>query len=366
MRLEVARRTLRLARPFETSYGDVRERATLVVTLRDKDGLRGRGEAAPLEPYDGVSLERAERALRAHAGVLGALAGPPVASDEQERWLRGALDECARADALPQALAAIDVALWELVARSRERPLWELLAELVCPDAPGPVGVPASVPVSATVAALDRAGASALASEAARAGYPCLKVKVGAGDDAGRLAAVRAAAGPDIALRLDANGAWQVEEAIAVIRALAPAGLEVVEEPVHGTSELREVRERVEVRIAADESANAPGALEGAVDAVCLKLGASGGITPLLGLAARARGFGCEVYLGSTLEGPVGIAAAVHAAAALAAGGPVPPCGLATLELFTGLGELLPVADGEIAVPQGAGLGVAEDDVGGR
>ena len=272
MLLEVARRTLQLARPFETSYGDVRERATLVVTLRDEEGLRGRGEAAPLEPYDGVSLERAERALRAHAGVLGALAGPPAASDEQERWLRGALDECARADALPQALAAIDVALWELAARSRERPLWELLAELVCPDAPGPVAVPASVPVSATVAALDRAGASALASEAARAGYPCLKVKVGAGDDAGRLAAVRAAAGPDIALRLDANGAWQVEEAIAAIGALAPAGLELVEEPVHGTSELREVRERVEVRIAADESANAPGALEGAVDAVCLKL----------------------------------------------------------------------------------------------
>jgi L-alanine-DL-glutamate epimerase-like enolase superfamily enzyme len=362
MLLEVARRTLALARPFESYYGSLQERQTLTVTLRDDEGLCGRGEAAPLEHYDNVSLERAERALRAHAGVLEALAGPPAGADEQERWLRGALDACARADALPQALAAIDGALWELAARTRNQPLYRLLAELVCPDAPKPVDVPASVPVSATVAALDRANASEQAAQAARAGYPCLKLKVGAGDDAGRVAAVRAAAGPDIGLRLDANGAWQVQEAVAAIGALAPAGLELVEEPVHGASALREVRERVEVRIAADESANVAGALDGAVDAVCLKLAASGGPTPLLGLAARARASGCEVYLGSTLEGPVGIAAAVHTAAALASGGPMPPCGLATLELFAGLGEVLPIAHGEIAVPQGAGLGVADDD----
>jgi o-succinylbenzoate synthase len=366
MLLEVARLTLPLARPFETSYGALHERQTLAVTLRDEDGLCGRGEAAPLELYDGVSVERAERALRAHTGVLEALAGPPADADEQERWLRQALDECIRADALPQALAAIDVALWELAAGRRDLPLYELLAELVCADADGPVAVPASVSVSATIAALDRAGASEQAARAARSGFRCLKLKVGAGDDAGRVAAVRAAAGPDIALRLDANGAWQIEEAIAAIGALAPAGLELVEEPVHGSDGLRAVRERVEVRIAADESANAPAALEGAVDAVCLKLSASGGITPLLGLAARARSFGCEVYLGSTLEGPVGIAAAVQSAAALAAGGPMPPCGLATLELFAGLDDVLPVTDGEIAVPQGAGLGIAQNDEGER
>ena len=61
-----------------------------------------------------------------------------------------------------------------------------------------------------------------------------MKVKVGIGDDAGRVAAVRAAAGPQMELRLDANGAWDVDEAVASIEALAPAGLELVEEPVHG------------------------------------------------------------------------------------------------------------------------------------
>jgi L-alanine-DL-glutamate epimerase-like enolase superfamily enzyme len=95
-----------------------------------------------------------------------------------------------------------------------------------------------SVAVNATIGAEDRAGASAAALAAARAGYECVKVKVGTGDDAGRIAAVRAAAGPSMALRLDANGAWTVEEAIAAIEALAPAGIELIEEPVHGLTGL--------------------------------------------------------------------------------------------------------------------------------
>src|SRR3954453_23620199 len=62
------------------------------------------------------------------------------------------------------------------------------------------------VPVNATLGALDRAGAAAAASAAREAGFECVKVKVGVGDDAGRVAAVRAAAGPEMALRLHANG----------------------------------------------------------------------------------------------------------------------------------------------------------------
>ena len=67
-----------------------------------------------------------------------------------------------------------------------------------------------------------------------------------------------------MALRLDANGAWSVEEAVRAIDALAPAGLELVEEPVHGLEAMREVRERVAVRVAIDETAAEHGALDGA------------------------------------------------------------------------------------------------------
>jgi L-alanine-DL-glutamate epimerase-like enolase superfamily enzyme len=183
-----------------------------------------------------------------------------------------------------------------------------------------------------------------------------VKVKAGVGDDAGRVAAVRAAAGPDVELRLDANGAWEVDEAVATIEALAPAGLELVEEPVHGVAAMRAVRERVAVRIAMDETAGEPGSLTAAVaDAVCLKVSRCGGISGLLAQAALVRATGAEVYLASTYDGPLGIAPALHCAAALR---PAAACGLGTLTLFADQPDPLPVRQGGIAVPTAPGLGV--------
>jgi L-alanine-DL-glutamate epimerase-like enolase superfamily enzyme len=165
---------------------------------------------------------------------------------------------------------------------------------------------------------------------------------------------VRAAVGPDVAIRADANGAWaSVDEALANLRALAPSGLELCEEPVHGVEALRAVRAESPVPIAMDETAAEPGAsAAGAVDAVCLKIARCGGITGVLREAAAARAAGARVYVASTYDGPLGIAAGVHAAAALAATGPVAACGLATLTAFADLdpGALAP-HDGRIAVP---------------
>ena len=124
---------------------------------------------------------------------------------------------------------------------------------------------------------------------------------MGAGDDAGRVAAVRAAVGQDLALRLDANGAWNVEEAVKAIEVLEPAGLELVEEPVHGVDELREVRGRVPVRVAMDETAGEHGALaSGAADAVCLKIARCGGTERRSVVVATSR---CPARAeGSTLQ----------------------------------------------------------------
>ena len=111
------------------------------------------------------------------------------------------------------------------------------------------------------------------------------------------------------------------------------------------------------MRIAIDETAQEPGALaSGAADAVCLKLSRAGGIGALLAQAALVRTTGAEPYIASTLDGPLGIAAAVHCAAALRL---TTPCGLATLDLFAGGDRLEPRAvGGEIAVPERPGLGV--------
>jgi L-Ala-D/L-Glu epimerase len=185
-----------------------------------------------------------------------------------------------------------------------------------------------------------------------------VKLKAGIGDDAGRVAAVRAAIGPEAAIRLDANGAWSVEEALAHLRVLAPSGIELCEEPVHGVEELRAVAEAADMPVAMDETGVGPGALgSGATPIVCLKLSRCGGITGLLEAAETVRAAGGEVYLASALDGPLGIAGALHAAAVLR---PSRPCGLATLDAFEEL-ELDPalaVERGVMRVPTGPGLGV--------
>ena len=117
------------------------------------------------------------------------------------------------------------------------------------------------------------------------------------------------------------------------------------------------VADWVATRIAMDETAARHGAISsGAADAVCLKLGRAGGIAALLAQATLVRTTGAEPYLASTLDGPLGIAAAVHAAAALRI---EPACGLATLALFTAdVPDALAAVDGAIAVPACPGLGV--------
>jgi L-alanine-DL-glutamate epimerase-like enolase superfamily enzyme len=341
VRLDVRRCSLALARPLRTSYGVVRERQLLAVSLTDAAGVSGHGEAAPLAAYDGISLERVQVALERYREVLGACGDAPGAE---------VLDRCHGVDPLPVAIAAIDLALWDRAGRLQGKPVAALLS-----DTPA-----AAVPVNATLPALDPDAAGEQAAEAANAGFGCLKVKVGVGDDAARLAAVRAAAGAHVALRIDANGAWSVPEAVSAIGTLASSGLELVEEPVHGLSAIREVREQVSARIAIDETAAETGALgAGAADAVCLKISRCGGISGLLAAAAAVRLSGAEVYLASTLDGPVGIAAALHAAAALSATAALPHCGLATLPLFAGIDEQLPARGGAIALPSAPGLGVA-------
>jgi len=340
VKLSVEPHALRLARPLETSYGTVKERVILSVSLTDADGVSGYGEAAPLQAYDGVSVERVERALEGYTSVL--------TSSESKNGAQ-LLDACRDVDDVPAALAAIDMALWDRAGRRAGKPVAALLT-----DSPAH-----AVPVNATLSALDRAGAAVQAERAVAEGFRCLKVKVGIGDDAGRVAAVRAAAGAETALRLDANGAWSVKEAVRAIEMLSPAGLELVEEPTHGLEAVREVRERVAVRVAIDETAGEHGALgAGVADAVCLKISRCGGISGLIAAATLVRASDAEVYLASTLDGPLGVAAAVHAAAALASRGSVPPCGLATLALFEDLENPLPAREGVIALPTAGGLGV--------
>jgi L-alanine-DL-glutamate epimerase-like enolase superfamily enzyme len=329
--LTINRVTRRFREPLQTAFGELHERETIELQLVSSDGVVGVGEAAPLEPYDGVALDRVEAALTAYAEAVAALdEGPEI------------LATCQETENLPQALAAVDIARWDRAGKREGKPVAALLAD----DFSG------SVPVNATIGALEPKRAKVAARQAVADGFSCVKVKVGVGDDAGRLKAVRAGGGPMLSIRIDANGAWTPEEAARRIPRLATsaAGLEIVEEPVSGLAAFRSLAAKTRgYRFAADESGL------GVADITCLKISRSGGISALCAQAAHVEAFGGDVYLASTFDGPIGIAAAVHCAAAL---GVTLPCGLATLHAFEHDHESLPVSAGRIDVPTGPGLGL--------
>jgi o-succinylbenzoate synthase len=348
MEFSLDRAVLRFAQPLLTAHGTFEERELIELRLTDGGGLVGRGEAAPLEPYDGVSIERTLAAFEAYRAVIEAPAGAGAGAGGAGGAGGGGalLDRCRDVDELPQALAAVDMALWDMAGKRAGRPVCELLS-----DSPAE-----AIAVNASIAADAPELAARSAAAAVAAGYSCVKLKVGTAGDAERVAAVRRAIGAQTTLRLDANGAWSLEQAERMLTALARHGLELVEEPVHGLADTRALRERVAVRIAIDETAAIPGALTARIaDAVCLKISRCGGIGGLLAAAALVRASGADVYVSSTYDGPLGIAAALHAAAALA---PLPACGLATLGLFADPATALRVVAGRMAVPREAGLGV--------
>jgi len=212
------------------------------------------------------------------------------------------------------------------------------------------------VPVNVTVPAVDPDTAAGLVR---RGGCRTAKVKVAEpgqplADDEARVEAVRDALGPDGFLRIDANGAWSVEDATVAIRRIdrVAGGLEYVEQPCATAEELAVVRRRVDVLIAADESirrAEDPYRVRDlrAADIAVLKVQPLGGVRACLRIAEE---IGLPVVVSSALETSVGIAAGLALAAAL----PELPhaCGLGTVQLLTDdlvTEPLLPV-DGALPV----------------
>jgi L-Ala-D/L-Glu epimerase len=318
----ILRLSIPLKYPFVTAAGVVTARELLLLRLEATDGTVGYGEAAPFEPYDGVPLERALAALTGGGGRRP-----------------------------PQARAAEEIARLDLRARQDERPLAEPAMD--------------SLPVNLTLAGGPPEEVSERARRGLHDGFACFKLKVGLPDDAERVAAVREAVGPWPALRVDANGAWSVDHAVQMIRALEQHDLEFVEQPCGSLRELAEVRQRVSTPIAADESVASLRELRRALeleacDVVNVKLAGSGGFRPARELLREARGGGLGAFLSSTLDGPWGIAAALQLAAAE---GLSLACGLATLPLFQArIASALPAPRrGTLAVPGGPGLGVSPD-----
>jgi o-succinylbenzoate synthase len=210
---------------------------------------------------------------------------------------------------------------------------------------PGPART--RIPVNVTVPAVGPEQAHAIV---AGSGCRTAKVKVAErgqpeGADTARVEAVRDALGPDGKIRVDANGAWDVDQAQRALRELGRFGLEYAEQPCPTLDELAELRRRVAVPVAADESirrAEDPMAVRaaGAADIVVLKAQPLGGVRAALAIAEAC---GLPVVVSSAVETSVGLAAGLALAAAL----PSLPyaCGLATMSLLTGDVTATPLAE---------------------
>lgn len=204
-----------------------------------------------------------------------------------------------------------------------------------------PAPLRGSIPVNATVPAVAAGRVPEILARFGR--VDAVKIKVaergqGLDDDAARVAAVRAAL-PDAAIRVDANGGWDVRTAVEALTRLSAVGLEYAEQPVPDIAGLAEVRRQlraagVPVLIAADESVRKEDdplkvARAGAADLIVVKVAPLGGVSRALDIVARA---GLPAVVSSALDTSVGIRAGLALAAAL----PELPyaCGLGTVSLL--------------------------------
>ncbi len=341
-------------RPFPTAQGMWDEREGWIIRLTDADGRIGLGEAV-LEPADGQTASTVLDHL-VHEAVSMVRDGRLPTVPELE--LHGSPGRALR--------AALDAARLDLEQGLAERLL------------PGGAGVG----VNATIASIGPSASGEAARQALQAGFTTLKLKAGAERETevlvDRVRAVRAAVGPDVRLRLDVNGAWDLEIATERLEAVGPFALEYVEQPLAGddAAELAELRRRVRTPIAADESVTSVRTARelidaGAVDVLVVKLARVGGPVAAAEIAALAAERGVPVVVSTLFETGVGIAAGLAAAAALpeftgAGAERAHDHGLATAGVLEHdlLVEGLHVEDGRMRVSgaSGEGLGIRLDE----
>ncbi len=336
----------RLHPPLTTAQGTIESRRGLL--FRVDEAVEGIGESAPLppftEPYEKSNevLERAAAEYR-RAGWPGAFR---VVSETAAGTLR-----------YPAARHAVSLAVLDWRGKTVGNPLHELLNG----------GTSDPVPVNATIGDGSPKQTVEDAQAAQDAGFPAVKIKVGARsvhEDVSRLRAVRKAIGPDTELRADANGAWNLGTAKSFLSAVSGLELSVLEQPLPAEQTEMHAKLRSDgPDIFLDESL-ANGELQSILetapaDGYVVKPMAVGGVDRANGFISRATHRGAGTIVSSIFESVVGRTGAIHLAAAL---DHRRPAGLATASRYKeDLGpDPAPVENGSIVPPTDPGLGIAE------
>lgn len=306
--IQIGRISLPLRHPFKTALRTVTAIEDVVVRVVADDGKVGYGEAPPTAVITGDTLGSIECAVRDF--IRPALVGMEI---ENLDGVMTKLQACMVHNT--SAKAAVDMAVYDLWGKCQGKPVYQLL---------GGARPSFQTDITISVNPVDEMVKDSL--EAVQRGYGILKIKVGKDGtgDAARIAAIRAAVGPDVLIRVDANQGWTPKQSVAVISAMEDKGLdiELVEQPVKAADVdgLRYVTQRVQTPILADEAVfSAHDAIEilrtGAADLLNIKLMKTGGIWQALKICDAAEVYGAKCMIGCMLESRVSVAAAAHLAA---------------------------------------------------
>jgi L-Ala-D/L-Glu epimerase len=282
--------TLRLAETFVISRS-AQETAEVVHVELEHEGIRGFGEAAPIERYD-ESAESALAYVEEHAELLG---DDPFALEEI-------------LDRLPArefaARAALDAALHDLCGRLVDQPVYRLL------------GLRRAGPPTSWTIWLGDPDDMARRAERVRGRFRRLKLKLGARDglDVERVRAVRGVA--DVPLQVDVNEGWNEAEALDSLPQLAELGVEYCEQPLPA-ADPAVLKGRSPIPVYLDEDCHTlrdVAACAERADGINIKLAKSGGIREAVRMVHAARALGLGVMLGCMVESGLGISAAAQIA----------------------------------------------------
>ncbi|SBV52880.1 chloromuconate cycloisomerase [Xanthomonas bromi] len=254
-------------------------------------GFEAVGVAVPAKDY-GTSLDMIDAGLTVATAML---------KGRDPFQLQMLLDEISGPlSKVPTVLAAIDMALHDLMGKAAGLPVRSMLGLAAKPLPPTFSSIGMMSP--------ERAASAAGSLRA----WPRIKLKVGTDPDYGRIQAVHAVHGGDILV--DANGAWSAEQAVRCAERLSRMGVCAIEQPVAAgdLDGMRFVKDRVDITIIADESCSTSQdalALRGCADAVNIKLIKCGGLRNAMGLINVAHACGMQVMLGCKPESTVGVTA---------------------------------------------------------
>lgn len=341
-----------------TSQGEYPAIEIVIVEVTTSDGLVGVGEAL------------ARRGAVGYARLIDEVLAPRLIgrdpADRRAHWkaMRGALSGRPGGQ-LVEAISAIDIALWDIAGKAAGTPIHKLL---------GGIGRTEVAAYASSINWLDDATVEAEVSSALAAGFREIKVKLGhpLKDAIARAKLIRKLAGDDIALYVDANWAYDVDDALAVGKTLCDLGYGFFEEPIapHDREGYRRLAQHLPIRLAAGESDYvASEALmmlqDRSIGLIQPDVTRSGGITETWRIAELAASFNTAYAPHVGWSGAICVAASLQLAAA-AESFRTFECMVYANPLrdsFTRpvVGEGFQLVDGRLAVPQGPGLGIEID-----